>query len=242
MPTLGGSTTLRGFSEFRFRDRNAFLINAEYRWEAFSGLDMALFGDWGDVATDVGRHRLQPAQVRLRHRLPLQHVPAACSCASTSRSSRQEGVPGQHVVQWSVLRIIVRPSAPASRVASSRCAAGRGPCRRLDGVAPRFYGDDPISEDPERRMRRGGAGRSQRDLRLRREQLSQRRRQDRTSAPSTSTRSTTCPTRAGSRSAWAPPKCCRSQDVIRGPYHGAAAAARASGRSSAARAKASRRA
>jgi Omp85 superfamily domain len=48
-PTLGGSTTLRGFDEFRFRDRNVVLINAEYRWEAFSGLDMALFGDWGDV-------------------------------------------------------------------------------------------------------------------------------------------------------------------------------------------------
>jgi hypothetical protein len=50
-PTLGGSTTLRGFEEFRFRDRNAFLINAEYRWEAFSGLDMAIFGDWGDVGS-----------------------------------------------------------------------------------------------------------------------------------------------------------------------------------------------
>lgn len=49
MPTLGGSTTLRGFREFRFRDRNAFMINGEYRWEAFSGLDMALFADWGDV-------------------------------------------------------------------------------------------------------------------------------------------------------------------------------------------------
>jgi hypothetical protein len=49
-PTLGGSTTLRGFSEYRFRDRNALLLNAEYRWEAFSGLDMAIFGDWGDVA------------------------------------------------------------------------------------------------------------------------------------------------------------------------------------------------
>jgi hypothetical protein len=50
MPTLGGSTTLRGFSEFRYRDANAFLFNLEYRWEAFSGLDMALFGDWGNVA------------------------------------------------------------------------------------------------------------------------------------------------------------------------------------------------
>jgi hypothetical protein len=48
-PTIGGSTTLRGFNEFRFRDRNVLLMNAEYRWEAFSGLDMAIFGDWGDV-------------------------------------------------------------------------------------------------------------------------------------------------------------------------------------------------
>jgi hypothetical protein len=49
MPYLGGSNTLRGFREFRFRDANAFMLNAEYRWEAFSGLDMALFADWGDV-------------------------------------------------------------------------------------------------------------------------------------------------------------------------------------------------
>ena len=49
MPTLGGSTTLRGFERVPFPRRNAFLFNAEYRWEAFSGLDMAIFGDWGDV-------------------------------------------------------------------------------------------------------------------------------------------------------------------------------------------------
>lgn len=60
MPTVGGSTTVRGYTEFRFRDRNMLLFNAEYRWEAFSGLDMALFGDWGDVAPtweaiDLGR-------------------------------------------------------------------------------------------------------------------------------------------------------------------------------------------
>jgi hypothetical protein len=50
MPTLGGSTTLRSYADYRFRDRNTLLINAEYRWEAFSGLDMALFSDWGKVA------------------------------------------------------------------------------------------------------------------------------------------------------------------------------------------------
>jgi outer membrane protein assembly factor BamA len=48
-PTLGGSDDLRGFREFRFRDQNLFLMNLEYRWEAFSGLDMAIFGDAGKV-------------------------------------------------------------------------------------------------------------------------------------------------------------------------------------------------
>lgn len=49
-PTLGGSDTLRSYADFRFRDRNMLAINVEYRWEAFSGLDMALFSDFGEVA------------------------------------------------------------------------------------------------------------------------------------------------------------------------------------------------
>lgn len=48
-PTLGGSEDLRGFREFRFRDRNLVVYNLEYRWEVFSGMDMALFGDAGKV-------------------------------------------------------------------------------------------------------------------------------------------------------------------------------------------------
>jgi outer membrane protein assembly factor BamA len=49
-PTIGGSTSLRSAADFRFRDRNAAVVNFEYRWEAFSGLDMALFSDFGTVA------------------------------------------------------------------------------------------------------------------------------------------------------------------------------------------------
>jgi hypothetical protein len=50
MQELGGADSLRGFREFRFRDRNYLLMNLEYRWEAFSGLDLAIFGDVGKVA------------------------------------------------------------------------------------------------------------------------------------------------------------------------------------------------
>ena len=48
-PTLGGSEDLRGFRPFRFYDDNEIVLNAEYRWESFSGLDMALFYDAGKV-------------------------------------------------------------------------------------------------------------------------------------------------------------------------------------------------
>lgn len=49
-PTLGGGDSLRSVRDFRFRDNSALLLSAEYRWEAFSGLDMALFADGGTVA------------------------------------------------------------------------------------------------------------------------------------------------------------------------------------------------
>lgn len=46
---LGGSDDLRGFRPYRFYDDNLIVFNAEYRYEIFSGLDMALFGDAGKV-------------------------------------------------------------------------------------------------------------------------------------------------------------------------------------------------
>lgn len=48
-PTIGGSDDLRGFRPYRFNDRNALVLNGEYRWEIFSGLDGALFVDAGKV-------------------------------------------------------------------------------------------------------------------------------------------------------------------------------------------------
>lgn len=51
-PWIGGPTELRGFRNYRFYDDNVLMLNAEYRWEAFSGLDMALFFDAGQVSPD----------------------------------------------------------------------------------------------------------------------------------------------------------------------------------------------
>jgi outer membrane protein assembly factor BamA len=58
-PTIGGASTLRSFAEERFRAPTFILFNGEYRWEAFSGLDLALFFDAGEVG-----ERLQDISIR----------------------------------------------------------------------------------------------------------------------------------------------------------------------------------
>jgi hypothetical protein len=49
--TLGGPDDLRGFRIFRFRDKNALLLQGEYRWEIFTAVDGAIFYDAGKVAS-----------------------------------------------------------------------------------------------------------------------------------------------------------------------------------------------
>jgi hypothetical protein len=50
LPSLGGGSTLRGYPDFRFRDRNRLLMNAELRWTPARFMDMAVFYDTGKVA------------------------------------------------------------------------------------------------------------------------------------------------------------------------------------------------
>ena len=50
LPSLGGGSTLRGFSGWRFRDRTSLLMSGEFRWiPSRLALDMALFYDTGKV-------------------------------------------------------------------------------------------------------------------------------------------------------------------------------------------------
>lgn len=53
-PVLGGSHELRGYREFRFRDRTAFVAQAEYRFEILPGADGALFYEAGTVGPSIG--------------------------------------------------------------------------------------------------------------------------------------------------------------------------------------------
>lgn len=47
MPALGGERSIRGYDALALRAENALLVNAEYRWQIFTRLDMALFIDAG---------------------------------------------------------------------------------------------------------------------------------------------------------------------------------------------------
>lgn len=54
MPDLGGGSSLRGFTSYRFRDRHSILATAEYRWYAQEYVEMALFYDAGKVVPRKG--------------------------------------------------------------------------------------------------------------------------------------------------------------------------------------------
>lgn len=54
LSTLGGSDLLRGFPEFRFRDRLAVFAQAEYRWQVLESIGFVFYGGAGQVAPDLG--------------------------------------------------------------------------------------------------------------------------------------------------------------------------------------------
>jgi hypothetical protein len=49
MPPIGGGASVRGYPDFRFRDRNRLVMNAELRWTPGRFMDMVLFYDAGKV-------------------------------------------------------------------------------------------------------------------------------------------------------------------------------------------------
>jgi hypothetical protein len=59
LPSLGGGSTLRGFSSWRFRDRDSLLLQAEWRIMANRFFETALFYDTGKVAA-------RPSDLNLR--------------------------------------------------------------------------------------------------------------------------------------------------------------------------------
>lgn len=59
MPTLGGSNYLRAYPSYRFRDRHAMLLKAEYRWAVHKMVDLAGVYEVGKVAPEVSGLKLK---------------------------------------------------------------------------------------------------------------------------------------------------------------------------------------
>lgn len=60
--TVGGGNDLRGFHQYRFRDKNILVFNLEYRWRVIPYLDLVAFGDAGRVfprRSDFGLNDLE---------------------------------------------------------------------------------------------------------------------------------------------------------------------------------------
>lgn len=53
LPSLGGANSLRGYADYRFRDRDLLMVNAEYRWPIARFVDLAGFYDAGAVGARV---------------------------------------------------------------------------------------------------------------------------------------------------------------------------------------------
>jgi hypothetical protein len=52
-PSLGGHNTLRGYTDYRFHDRNSLVVNVEARFALFTHVDAAVFADAGNVGARV---------------------------------------------------------------------------------------------------------------------------------------------------------------------------------------------
>ena len=53
-PSLGGLNTLRGYTDYRFHDRDLLLFNVETRIPLMTHVDAAAFADLGNVAPRFG--------------------------------------------------------------------------------------------------------------------------------------------------------------------------------------------
>ena len=53
-PTLGGPDDLRGYERYRYYDNGSSLLSGEYKWSVAGSVEMAIFGDGGNVYSRPG--------------------------------------------------------------------------------------------------------------------------------------------------------------------------------------------
>ena len=78
MPTLGGGDYLRGYRTYRFRDRDAVVLTAQFEWRVHEWVDGVAFADVGRVAPRLSGLRLDASRptegVGVRVRTPKKTI------------------------------------------------------------------------------------------------------------------------------------------------------------------------
>jgi outer membrane translocation and assembly module TamA len=78
MPTLGGGDYLRGYPTYRFRDRDAVVVTAQFQWAVHKYVDGVAFVDAGTVAPQLSAIRLSAVPVTqgigVRVHTPIQTI------------------------------------------------------------------------------------------------------------------------------------------------------------------------
>jgi len=72
LPRLGGGTTMRGYYEGRFRDRNYFSMQMEYKQALFWKIGIVVFGGFGDVAGHINQFKMK--QLKYSYGLGLRYI------------------------------------------------------------------------------------------------------------------------------------------------------------------------
>ena len=180
LPALGGGSTLRGYSSWRFRDQNSLLLQAEWRIMVNRYLDLAFFYDAGKVAArtsdldfdglkddfgvGVRFHgpfatplRIELAKSREAVRLHLLVVRrllghAPCAYQHVSSRARRVAIPGSFGRRGRPLRHRRLDAGPALLSGRSDRARARI-AGRLEGGALRPVADVRAGLQPVRQLR-----------------------------------------------------------------------------------------
>ncbi len=212
MPYLGGSSSLRGYTSLRFRDRNSLLLQAEWRIMASRFLDSAVFYDAGKVAARPSDLNFDGMQHNFGFGRPFSRAHLYAPPGRVGQGERGAGARVRDIRRF--LRCRPCPHH-TSRHASCAQASGSSFSRPRSACSPPSSQPRPCAFTTTIRL---PANRSRR-TRRRRSRISfssctsrstacssSQAKSRRARAPGTSTRSTRCPTRAGSPTASAPPR------------------------------------
>ena len=145
LPKLGGNFELRGFSQYRFYDNNAFMATLEHRWYAFTGLEMAAFLDAGKTVANKGQIDFSGLNYSggIGFRARIQDAIVLRMDVARSREGFQVDLEHQRRLTEAILMPVPRPGTSLLFVILLVLLLWPG-----TSAAQKFFPDDPLNREP----------------------------------------------------------------------------------------------